>query len=95
MIDYVLVSIDFIYKTWMHFEIGSRVEPSDMPLDLSIAKKQTQEQKPKLNSTRENITRIKWNSEKADEYKEILIQKNLKQGYRKRLNFWLLIQKAL
>ena len=25
VIDYVLVSIDFTYKTWMHFEIGSRV----------------------------------------------------------------------
>ena len=70
MIDYVLVSIDFIYKTWMHFEIGSRVESSDMPLHLSVAKKQTQEQKQKLNSTRENTARIKWNSEKAEEYKE-------------------------
>ena len=62
MIDYVLVSIDFIYKTWMRFEIGSRVEASDVPLNLSIAKKQTEEQKQKLNSTRENTTRIKWNS---------------------------------
>ena len=70
MIDYVLVSIDFIYKTSMHFEIGSRVESSHMPLHLSIAKKQTQEQKQKLNSTRENTTRIKWNSEKAEEYKK-------------------------
>ena len=41
-----------------------------MPLHLSIAKKQTKEQKQKLNSTRENTTRIKWNSEKAEEYKE-------------------------
>ena len=63
VIDYVLVSVDFIYKTWMHFEIGSRVESSHMPLHLSITKKQTQEQKQKLNSTRENTTRIKWNSE--------------------------------
>ena len=70
VIDYVLVSIDFIYKTSMHFEIGSRVESSHMPLHLNIAKKQTQEQKQKLNSTRENTTRIKWNSEKAEEYKE-------------------------
>ena len=71
VIDYVLVSIDFIYKTSMHFEIDSRVESSHMPLHLSIAKKQTtQEQKQKLNSTRENTTRIKWNSEKAEEYKE-------------------------
>ena len=70
VIDYVLVSIDFIYKTSMHFEIGSRVESSHMPLHLSIAKKQTQEQKQKLNSTRENTTRIKWDSEKAEEYKE-------------------------
>ena len=55
----------------MHFEIGSRVESSHIPLHLSIAKnKQTQEQKQKLNSTRENTTRIKWNSEKAEEYKE-------------------------
>ena len=38
VIDYVLVSVDFIYKTWMHFEIGSRVESSHMPLHLSIAK---------------------------------------------------------
>ena len=52
----------------MHFEIGSSVESSHMPLHFSIAKKQTQEQKQKLNSTREN-TRIKWNSEKAEEYK--------------------------
>jgi len=44
VIDYVLVSIDFIYKTWMHFEIGSRVESRHMPLHLSIAKKQTQEE---------------------------------------------------
>ena len=69
VIDYVLFSVDFIYKkTWMHFEIGSSVESSHMPLHFSIAKKQTQEQKQKLNSTREN-TRIKWNSEKAEEYK--------------------------
>ena len=51
VIDYVLVSIDFIYKkTWMHFQIGSRVESSHMPLHFTIAKKQTEEQKQKLNS---------------------------------------------
>ena len=36
----------------------------------SIANKQTLEQKQKLNSARENPTRIKWKSEKAEEYKE-------------------------
>ena len=34
VIDYVLVSIDFMYKTSTHFEIGSRVESSHMPLHL-------------------------------------------------------------
>ena len=54
----------------MHFEIGSSVELSHVPLHLSIAMKLTQEQKQKLNPRRENTARIKWKSEKAEEYKE-------------------------
>ena len=75
VIDYVVVSTDFIDKTCMHFEIGSRVESSHMLLHLSIAKKQIQEEKEKRSTNSEGSTKVRWNRQKAGEYVEKSIRK--------------------
>ena len=52
----------------MHFEIGSRVKSSHMPLHLSIAKRKIQEEKEERSTKSEGSTKVRWNREKAQEY---------------------------
>ena len=68
MVDYFVVSADFVSETDMYFEVGSRVESSHMPIHLSIRGKQKQNKTEKeIHPTqRETITNIKWNNEKVD-----------------------------
>ena len=46
-VDYFVVSADFVSKTDMYFEVGSRVESSHMPIHLSIRGKQKKPEKEK------------------------------------------------
>ena len=45
VIDHCVVSSDFVSKSDMHFEVGSRVETSHMPLNISIKSKQSEPEK--------------------------------------------------
>ena len=78
MIDYAVVSTDFVDKTCMHFEIGGRVESSHTPLHLSIAEKEIQEKTTtKKQAKREKVQRqLNETEEKQRSMKKTLIRKN-------------------
>ena len=81
VIDYCVVSSDFVCKTDMHFEVGSRVETSHMPIQLSIDSKQLQQEQSAKEIKRESMTKIKWDQEKAEEFHEAINSETSKESF--------------
>ena len=82
-IDDCVVSSDFVCKTDMHSEVGSRVETSHMPIQLSIDSKQLQQEKKKKRAKEtkiESMTKIKWDQEKAEEFHEAVSSETSKES---------------
>ena len=87
VVDYFVVSADFVSKTDMYFEVGSRVESSHMPIHLSIRGKQKKPEKEIRPTQRESITNIKWNSEKVEEFNEAINSDETQERFREALEF--------
>ena len=87
VVDYFVVSADFVSKTHMYFEVGSRVESSHMPIHLSIRGKQKKPEKEIHPTQRESITNTKWNSEKVEEFNEAINSDETKERFREALEF--------
>ena len=64
----------------MHFEVGSRVETSHMPIQLSIDSKQLQQEQSAKEIKRESMTKIKWDQEKAEEFHEAVSSETSKES---------------
>ena len=87
VVDYFVVSADFVSKTDMYFEVGSRVESSHMPVHLSIRGKQKKPEKEIHPTQRERITNIKWNSENVEEFNEAITSDETKERFKDVLDF--------
>ena len=59
VIDYCVVSSEFVSKSYMHFGDGSRLETSHMPLNISVKSKQSEPEKGVERTIREIVTNIK------------------------------------
>ena len=87
MVDYFVVSADFVSETDMYFEVGSRVESSHMPIHLSIRGKQKKLEKEIHPTKRETITNIKWNNEKVEVFNKSINSYETKAKFRAALEF--------
>ena len=87
MIDYCGVSSDFVSKRDMHFEVGSRVETSHMPLHLSIMSKQLEPAKDAQQTERESVTNIKWDQGRAEEFHEAINFEASKESVQEAVDF--------
>ena len=86
VIDYALVSLDFMSKASLFLEIGCRSESSHMPLPLSISYNPNHCTTKCKTSTKEHRTVFRWDPDKTDLFSEAVSSNIFKENFTEAYN---------